>query len=239
LKHLAAVNQYLWRYKTRFFLGILFILLSNYFRILAPQVSGYVVDKVTQVIKQQNGDASAVQRSRNVSYDVLVKKLISVVENKEISFGNTIILSGITLLILAVLGGFFMFLMRQTIIVMSRHIEFDQKNDIYKHYQKLDVSFYKVHSTGDLMNRIAEDVSRVRMYTGPALMYVINLTSTIAFSVFFMWRANWQLTLYVMAPLPILAIAIYSVNTMIHKKSTAIQSLLSDLTTRRKKVIQA
>ncbi len=231
MKHLAAVNQYLWRYKTRFFLGILFILLSNYFRILAPQVSGYVVDRVTQVIKQQNGDTTAVQHSRNVSYDILVQKLIRVVEGREISFSNMIILSGITLLILALLGGFFMFLMRQTIIVMSRHIEFDQKNDIYKHYQKLDVSFYKVHSTGDLMNRISEDVGRVRMYTGPALMYVINLTSTIAFCVFFMWRANEKLTLYVLAPLPILAIAIYSVNTMIHKKSTAIQGLLSDLTT--------
>ena len=231
MKQLSVVNKYLWRYKTRLFLGILFIILSNYFRILAPQVSGYVVDKVTQVIKQQNGDTIAIQHSRNVSYDILVQKLIAIVEAKEISFGNMIILSGITLLILALLGGFFMFLMRQTIIVMSRHIEFDQKNDVYKHYQQLDVSFYKVQSTGDLMNRIAEDVSRVRMYTGPALMYVINLTSTIIFSVFFMWRANWQLTLYVLAPLPILAIAIYSVNTMIHKKSTTIQGLLSDLTT--------
>lgn len=231
MKQLSVVNKYLWRYKTRLFLGILFIILSNYFRILAPQVSGYVVDKVTQVIKQQNGDTIAIQHSRNVSYDILVQKLIAIVEAKEISFGNMIILSGISLLILALLGGFFMFLMRQTIIVMSRHIEFDQKNDVYKHYQQLDVSFYKVHSTGDLMNRIAEDVSRVRMYTGPALMYVINLTSTIIFSVFFMWRANWQLTLYVLAPLPILAIAIYSVNTMIHKKSTTIQGLLSDLTT--------
>jgi ATP-binding cassette subfamily B protein len=231
LKHLAAVNKYLWRYKTRLFLGILFILFSNYFRILAPQVSGYVIDRVTQVINLQNGNTKATPHAHNVSYDLLVQKLIREVEGREISFGNMIILSGITLLVLALLGGFFMFLMRQTIIVMSRHIEFDQKNDIYKHYQKLDVSFYKVHSTGDLMNRIAEDVSRVRMYTGPALMYVINLTSTIAFCVFFMWRANEKLTLYVLAPLPILAIAIYSVNTLIHKKSTAIQGLLSDLTT--------
>jgi ATP-binding cassette subfamily B protein len=231
LKQLSAVNKYLWKYKTRLFWGIIFIILSNYFRILAPQVSGYVVDKVTQAIKVQNGNIAAAKNTRNTSYDVLVQQLIDVVESRNISFANIIILSGVTLLVLALLGGFFMFLMRQTIIVMSRLIEFDQKNDVYKHYQQLDVSFYKVHSTGDLMNRIAEDVSRVRMYTGPALMYVINLSSTIVFCVFFMMNANWQLTMYVLAPLPILAIAIYSVNTLIHKKSTVIQGLLSDLTT--------
>ncbi len=231
MKQLSAVNKYLWKYKTRLFWGIIFIILSNYFRILAPQVSGYVVDKVTQAIKVQNGNIAAAKNTRNASYDVLVQQLIDVVDSRQISFSNMIILSGVTLLVLALLGGFFMFLMRQTIIVMSRHIEFDQKNDVYKHYQQLDVSFYKVHSTGDLMNRIAEDVSRVRMYTGPALMYVINLSSTIVFCVFFMLKANWQLTMYVLAPLPILAIAIYSVNTLIHKKSTIIQGLLSDLTT--------
>ena len=231
MKQLSAVNKYLWKYKTRLFWGIIFIILSNYFRILAPQVSGYVVDKVTQAIKVQNGNIGAAKNTRNISYDVLVQRLIDVVESRNISFSNMIIFSGVTLLVLALLGGFFMFLMRQTIIVMSRHIEFDQKNDVYKHYQQLDVSFYKVHSTGDLMNRIAEDVSRVRMYTGPALMYVINLSSTIIFCVFFMMKANWQLTMYVLAPLPILAIAIYSVNTLIHKKSTIIQGLLSDLTT--------
>lgn len=212
-------------------LGVLFIILSNYFRILAPQVSGYVVDKVTHVIKIENGNVGAAHQPKNKNYDVLVTKLIDIVEAKEISFSNIIILSGITLLVLALLGGFFMFLMRQTIIVMSRHIEFDQKNEVYRHYQQLDISFYKTHSTGDLMNRIAEDVSRVRMYTGPAFMYVINLSSTILFCVYFMLKENWELTLYVLAPLPILAVTIYSVNTLIHKKSTLIQGLLSDLTT--------
>jgi ATP-binding cassette subfamily B multidrug efflux pump len=121
--------------------------------------------------------------------------------------------------------------MRQTIIVMSRHIEYEQKNEIFTHYQKLDTNFYKTHSTGDLMSRISEDVSRVRMYSGPAIMYVINLAATIGFSVFYMARENAELTLYVLAPLPILAIAIYYVNTIIHRKSDKIQSLLSDLTT--------
>jgi len=231
LKHLSSLNKYFWKYKTRLFLGILFIILSNYFRILAPQVSGYVVDKVTHAIKIKKGTSTLQNIPRNANYDVLVKKLIALVEDKNVPFGKMIILSGITLLVLALLGGFFMFLMRQTIIVMSRHIEFDQKNDVYKHYQQLDASFYKVNSTGDLMNRISEDVGRVRMYTGPALMYVINLSSTIVFCLYFMIKENWELTLYVLAPLPILAFTIYSVNTLIHKKSTAIQALLSDLTT--------
>ncbi len=124
-----------------------------------------------------------------------------------------------------------MFFMRQTMIVMSRHIEYDQKNEVYKHYQLLDTNFYKTHSTGDMMNRIAEDVSRVRMYTGPAIMYLINLVALIGFCVVNMVRKDPMLTLYVLAPLPVLAITIYTVNTIIHKKSEKIQSLLSDLTT--------
>jgi len=231
LKHLAAINKYFWKYKSRLFLGILFIILSNYFRILAPQVSGYVVDKVTKAIKIQNGLPIAKHPTRNANYDVLVKQLIVWVEDSHISFGNMIVFAGITLLVLAFLGGFFMFLMRQTIIVMSRHIEYDQKNEVYQHYQKLDAGFYKTHSTGDLMNRISEDISRVRMYTGPAVMYVINLTATIGFSVYFMLKENVELTLYVLAPLPILTITIYSVNTIINKKSERIQALLSGLTT--------
>ena len=100
-----------------------------------------------------------------------------------------------------------------------------------RHYQKLDTHFYHTHSTGDLMSRMAEDVSRVRMYTGPAIMYLINLVAVIGFSVFYMFRKDWELTLYVLAPLPILAITIYYVNTIIHKRSEHIQALLSDLTT--------
>jgi ATP-binding cassette subfamily B protein len=124
-----------------------------------------------------------------------------------------------------------MFFMRQTIIVMSRHIEYDQKNEVYKHYQKLDTGFYKTHSTGDLMNRIAEDVSRVRMYTGPSLMYFTNLVTLIILSVVNMLRKDAHLTLIVLAPLPVLSITIYIVNHIIHTKSTRVQALLSDLTT--------
>ena len=124
-----------------------------------------------------------------------------------------------------------MFLMRQTIIVMSRHIEYGQKNEIFNHYQTLDTNFYKTHNTGDLMSRISEDVSRVRMYTGPAIMYLINLAATIGFSVSYMFNENKELTFYVLSPLPILAVTIYYVNNIINRKSDKIQSLLSDLTT--------
>ena len=124
-----------------------------------------------------------------------------------------------------------MFLMRQTIIVMSRLIEYDQKNQVFTHYQQLDTNFYKTHSTGDLMNRISEDVSRVRMYAGPAIMYFINLATVLGFSVFFMIKSSPKLTLVALSPLPVLAITIYFVNTIIHKKSQRIQALLSDLTT--------
>jgi ATP-binding cassette subfamily B protein len=124
-----------------------------------------------------------------------------------------------------------MFFMRQTIIVMSRHIEYDQKNQVYAHYQKLDPEFYKTHSTGDLMNRMSEDVSRVRMYTGPSLMYLINLISLIGFCLFNMFTKDIRLSLYVLAPLPILAVTIYLVNSIINRKSEEIQGQLSDLTT--------
>ena len=114
---------------------------------------------------------------------------------------------------------------------MSRHIEYDQKNEVFTHYQKLDASFYKTHSTGDLMSRMAEDVSRVRMFTGPAIMYLVNLITLISMSVFFMIRRDAQLTLFVLAPLPILAATIYFVNNIIHRKSEALQATLSQLTT--------
>lgn len=163
-------------------------------------------------------------------HDVLVTQFINWSE-ANFHGGTLIAMASITILILALLSGFFMFFMRQTLIVMSRHIEYDQKNEIFKHYQELDTNFYKVHNTGDLMNRISEDVSRVRMYTGPAIMYLVNLAVRISLCTFFMARKDWQLTIYVLAPLPILAIIIYYVNTIIHRRSERIQALLSDLTT--------
>lgn len=230
MKQLRAVNKYFWKYRKRLVLGILFIIISNYFGILAPQITGYVVDKVQHqlnIIKGLSDEGLAAK----AFYDPLVKYFIRVIEGMDISFSGLILFAGLLLLVSALLRGFFMFLMRQTIIVMSRHIEFDQKNEVYKHYQELDTHFYRLHSTGDLMSRMAEDVSRVRMYTGPAIMYLINLLALIGFSLFYMLKKDVELSLYVLSPLPILAIGIYYVNTTINKKSEKIQSQLSDLTT--------
>ena len=230
MTQLRAVNKYFYKYKWRLILGVMFIIISNYFGILAPQITGYVVDKVEHQIKVVKAISSKAPVVKSF-YDPLVEKFIQAVENATMPFSRLILFCGILLLAVALLRGFFMFLMRQTIIVMSRHIEFDQKNEVYNHYQSLDTQFYKVHSTGDLMSRMAEDVSRVRMYTGPAIMYLVNLSALISFSLFYMFRKNAELTLYVLSPLPILAVAIYFVNNVINKKSEHIQAQLSDLTT--------
>ncbi|MEO8173806.1 MAG: ABC transporter transmembrane domain-containing protein, partial [Sediminibacterium sp.] len=225
LKHLSALNKYFWKYRKRFFIGIVFVVASNYFAVLAPQITGFVVNQVQQRLPGAHPAAT-----RPV-HDKLVDWFINSVQGGNFSFGWLIALCSITILGLAVIRGILMFFMRQTIIVMSRHIEYDQKNEIYSHYQKLDTNFYKTHSTGDLMNRMTEDVSRVRMYIGPAIMYLINLVTLIGFCVVNMLRKDVHLTLLVLAPLPILAITIYLVNSVINKKSERIQALLSDLTT--------
>jgi ATP-binding cassette, subfamily B, multidrug efflux pump len=225
MKHLATLNKYFWKYKWLLLLGILFVVLTNYFRIMAPQLTGYVVKTVVNKIENRS-TAPGLQKG---NYDILVQQAVNVFDG--LSDSKKILFSGLALLLVAIISGFFMFLMRQTIIVMSRHIEYDQKNEIFAHYQQLHTGFYKTHSTGDLMNRIAEDVSRVRMYTGPALMYFINLAAVIGFSTFFMYRANPTLTWVSLAPLPLLAVAIYFVNNIINRRSEKIQSLLSDLTT--------
>ena len=207
-------------------LGILFIVLSNYFAILAPQITGYIFD----LLQQQLGANSNI-KNEIYNYDPAVSLFIGELGQYNLSFPAKIAVFGISILIFALLSGFFMFLMRQTIIVMSRHIEFDQKNEVFQHYLQLDINFYKTHSTGDLMSRIAEDVSRVRMYTGPAVMYLVNLLFRISFCLFYMIKKDPLLTLYVLSPLPVLAITIYIVNTIIHRRSERIQSLLASLTT--------
>lgn len=222
--HLASLSIYFWKYRWRLSLGVLFVVLSNYIGILAPQVTGFVVDEV-----QRSLNPTAVGSER-VFFDPLVKWWIDYFKELQLDFSQLVMFCGILLLSIALLRGFFMFLMRQTIIVTSRHIEFDQKNQVYAHYQQLDLQFYKQHSTGDLMSRITEDVSRVRMFTGPAFMYLINLTTLIAISLFYMFRKDAQLTVYVLAPLPVLAIGIYFVNAYINKKSEKIQEQLSNIT---------
>ncbi|HSC52148.1 MAG TPA: ABC transporter ATP-binding protein [Phnomibacter sp.] len=224
MKHLKAVNKYFWKYRYRLSAGILFIIISNYFAILAPQITAYVVDKVQQLLP------GAAVRPLARQTDPLVNILTDWIESLQWSFSGIVALCGLSILLLALIRGLFMFFMRQTIIVMSRHIEFDQKNEVYQHYQQLDTQFFKAHAVGDLMSRISEDVSRVRMYTGPAIMYLVNLITVIIFAVYNMLGKNVELTLYTLAPLPVLAIVIYYVNTIIHRKSEKIQALLGDMT---------
>lgn len=224
MKHLASLNQYFWKYRIRFIVGIFFVVTSNYFAVMAPQVTSYIITKVQQALPGNS-------QTKLMLYDGLVESLIGLLEAGENrTLLGLVTFSSIAILLIAIIRGVLMFFMRQTLIVMSRHIEYDQKNAIYQKYQQLSAQFYKVHATGDLMNRITEDVSRVRMYTGPAIMYFINLVALISFCLVNMFQRDVILTLYVLAPLPILAITIYYVNSIINRKSEKIQESLSDLT---------
>jgi len=227
VKPLLSLNKYFIKYKWIFLLGILFVVMTNYFRILAPQVTGFVIDFVVQSISNHD-KGEVLYKNSHTNYSASVLLIVELFKSKNVA--DMVWTSGLILLGLALVSGLFMFLMRQTIIVMSRHIEYDQKNEIYKHYQKLDMSFHRMQSIGDLMNRISEDVSRVRMYTGPALMYFVNLAAVIGFSVYFMLSSDLKLTLVALCPLPLLAVIIYFVNAIINRKSEKIQSLLSSLT---------
>jgi ATP-binding cassette subfamily B multidrug efflux pump len=225
LKELASLNHYFWKYRKRFFIGIFFVIASNYFAVLAPQITGYVISLVQQKLP---GAKPGLPYN---AHDGIVNSFIRLINGNEFSFGWLIAICSLSILFIAIVRGILMFFMRQTIIVMSRHIEFDQKNQVFDQYQRLNTSFYKQNSTGDLMNRISEDVSRVRMYTGPAVMYLINLVTLIGFCIVNMLSKDVNLTLLVLAPLPLLAITIYKVNSIINKKSESIQQHLSNLTT--------
>jgi ATP-binding cassette subfamily B protein len=214
MKNLASLNKYFIKYKWRFLLGLLFVTVSNLFAVVSPVIVRNVLDHVQENV---------------TTYHLLSDSALA---GDMRSYIFTLVLwNGLLLLGLALARGVFMFFMRQTIIVMSRHIEYDQKNEVYKHYQQLDAQFYKTHFTGDLMNRISEDVSRVRMYTGPSLMYTVNLVVLTIMCIWGMLRVNAMLTLYVIAPLPLLALCIYIVNSIIFRKSEKIQAQLSQLTT--------
>jgi ATP-binding cassette subfamily B protein len=224
VKELSALNVFFWKYRVRFFIGIVFVIATNYLAVLAPQITGYVVG----LVQAKLPGSKTVSPIHNEMVTIGIDQIST---HYNFTFAGLVTFCSLIILILAIIRGVFMFFMRQTIIVMSRHIEFDQKNQVYEHYQKLDTEFYKTHSTGDLMSRITEDVSRVRMYTGPSLMYLINLVSLIGFCLYNMFSKDVILSLYVLAPLPILAITIYYVNSIINKKSEQIQGQLSDLTT--------
>ena len=212
MKDLAYLNKYLFKYKYHLILGTIFIIISNFFGI------------VPAVIVRQSFDL--LQRSYEVYslFDGFGIQSYGI-------FASSILIAGVIILLAALLRGAFLFLVRQTIIVMSRHIEYDLKNEVYFHYQTLPLSFYRRNNTGDLMNRISEDVSRVRMYLGPAIMYGINLLTLFLMVIPFMYYINPRLTLYSLIPLPILSLSIYFVNNIINKRSEEIQRSLSDLST--------
>lgn len=211
---MGPLNKYLWKYRKLFLLGILFVVISNIFHVYAPRLIRYAFDLVKEVL-----DIYQVTEGFETRNDI------------SRIFGTAVMGLGILYIILALLRGLFMFFMRQTIIVMSRHIEYDLKNEIYWQYQKLSLSFYKRNSTGDLMNRISEDVSRVRMYLGPAIMYTINLVVLFVLVITSMISVNPVLTVYVLLPLPVLAFAIYKVSSIMNRKSDRVQAQLSTLST--------
>lgn len=215
LASLKSLNKYLLKYKWRLSLGVLFVVISNLFAVLSPSIVRNLLDEVQVAYTKYSKLTNAVEK------DILESEVV-----------HALMIGGLTLIAYAILKGIFMFFMRQTIIVMSRHIEYDQKNEIYEKYQNLSTSFLKSHKVGDLMSRISEDVSRVRMYIGPAIMYGFNLIALTIFCIINMIRVSPSLTFYVLLPLPFLAISIYYVNKIVNKKSELIQSNLSNVTSK-------
>jgi ATP-binding cassette subfamily B protein len=205
LKALKYINKYFLKYKWRLLIGILITILSKLLALKVPQIVG---DSLNIVENYQDGKITDIKA---VEEELLV---------------NVLLIIGV-----AVLAGFFTFLMRQTIIVTSRLIEFDLKNEIYQQYQRLSLNFYKKNRTGDLMNRISEDVSKVRMYVGPAVMYSMNMIVLIFVGFTQMINIDVKLTMYTLLPFPILSISIFTLSKVIHKRSSIVQEYLSKLTT--------
>ena len=205
MKELKYLNKYLFKYRVSLFLGVLITIIARIFSLFAPRLIG--------------NSLTAVER-------FILDDALSLDEIKEELFWNIVIIVSA-----ALISGFLTFLMRQTIINVSRYIEFDLKNEIFEHYQKLCLSFYKNNRTGDLMNRISEDVGKVRMYFGPAIMYSINTIALFVIVISYMVSIAPLLTVYTLLPLPILSLAIYKLSKAINTRSTAVQETLSDLST--------
>ena len=178
MEDLAYLNKFFYKYRIQLLPGILFVILSNLFGVLPAQVIRVTFNLIEEnigIYKLFNGF-----ERQNIIYEL---------------FGYSLLLFGISILLLALLRGIFLFFMRQTIILMSRHIEYDLKNEIYQHYQTLSIAFYRRNNTGDLMNRVTEDVSQVRMYLGPAIMYAINTAVLFVLVVYAMFSVNAQLAI--------------------------------------------
>ena len=214
MKHLSYLNKYLLKYKYHLILGLLFTIISNFFQIVPGVMVRYAIDLVTDNISVYGSfDGTPIQEAL---YD---------------EFAVNLVIYAVIILLLALMRGLFLFLVRQTIIVMSRLVEYDLKNEIFQHYQSLPLSFYRRNNTGDLMNRISEDVSKVRMYLGPSIMYGINMITLFFMLIPYMLSIDTTLTLYSLIPLPILSVSIYYVNNIINKRSEEIQISQSGLST--------
>ena len=205
MRELRRLNKFLIKYRGRLLLGLLITIISRVFSLVTPRLVGDSMTTIENYLSLNN---------------------ISPDELKDVLFFNIVLIIGASLI-----SGFFTFLMRQTIINVSRFIEFDVKNEIFSHYQSLDQIFYKKNRTGDLMNRISEDVSKVRMYYGPVLMYGTNAIVLFIIIIFYMYSVAPRLTIYSLIPLPILSVFIYRISNLINKKSTLVQESLSDLST--------
>lgn len=212
MRHLAFLNKYFYKYKWWIIPGIFFVIISNIFGVVPAQVVGHAFNIITENIAIYSLFDGFERQA--IVYDI---------------FSYSLFFFGLLILVLYLLRGLFLFFMRQTIILMSRHIEYDMKNEIYAHYQELSLGFYRRNNTGDLMNRATEDVNRVRMYVGPAIMYTINTAVLFCLIIYFMFSVNVKLAIYCLLPLPILVVTIYYVNTLINLKSEKIQQQLSKL----------
>jgi ATP-binding cassette subfamily B protein len=212
MKDLAYLNKFFLKYKWRLIPGIIFVIIANLFAVLPAQV---------------------IRTTFNlVSENIAIYRLFIGFERQAIVlqlFGYSVLFFGAVVLLLALIRGLFLFFMRQTIILMSRHIEYDLKNEIYSQYQSLSLAFFRKNTTGDLMNRVTEDVSRVRMYLGPAIMYSINTAVLFLLVIYAMVTVNLKLAILSLLPLPFLALTIYLVNNIINSRSERIQAQLSNL----------
>lgn len=219
MQHLAYLNKYFFKYRWRFLLGILFVGMANWFRVWQPKVIREALDTVIASVKhyKETGGISAHPEA------------MGELSGQIAWFGGAVI--G-----LALLMGLFMFFMRQSIIVMSRLIEYDMRKEIFAHYEKLDLAFYKRNSTGDLMSRISEDVSKVRMYLGPTMLYGLDLIFLFILTISSMLHVSVTLTLWSLLPLPFLSISIYYVSSLINKRSEKIQQHLASLTSTAQEV---
>jgi ATP-binding cassette, subfamily B, multidrug efflux pump len=214
MKELGYLNKYLWKYKWHLILGTIFVIISNIFQIVPAVLVRYAIDLVVDNIR--------LYQSFNG---------LDLQDNFFRVFASGILLYAGLILLMALLRGVFLYFVRQTLIVMSRHIEYDLKNEIFQHYQSLPLSFYRRNKTGDLMNRISEDVGRVRMYLGPAIMYGLTLITLFFMLIPFMFQINATLTWYALMPLPFLSISIFLVNNKMERRSEEIQKSQSALST--------